>query len=416
MDGEPRAVRQRFGDENQAIFDFVGAKEAALDAFPDGALRKGIPDSYRFDQSVADLVDGLGVVPPGLIGRRPRGSQQPPHTAPRHTILLFSESTVDRVLPAYAQLLLGTFDETQLREGRFTAISQVHVKSSSVGDPQPFPHDLADYWPEYDSGISRLDPKPQSLAQHVHLGRRLVEDGRELQPGVDLLAKGLLRLAEKRDPSGRYLAGAHSHRRVLRLLEGDDASRKLYLSFASELMLGGRRPTRDSWLRHTSAVALKLADALAASPEDTGEAAAFVEWADEAGGEETAMHPPGSPDNVYRFPPESPKVHIHLGSIHSVKGETHMATLVCDSFWYAPNLASLFPWLIGQKRGWQQADGKRQKTRLKTHFVAMTRPSHLLCLALPVGTLLDAGGERDEALAGLLEDRGWRLEWLEDPA
>lgn len=37
-------------------------------------------------------------------------------------------------------------------------------------------------------------------------------------------------------------------------------------------------------------------------------------------------------ENHYSHPPHKPRVHIRLGSIHSVKGETHTTTLVLDSF------------------------------------------------------------------------------------
>ncbi|NEI63856.1 MULTISPECIES: hypothetical protein [Rhizobium] len=45
--------------------------------------------------------------------------------------------------------------------------------------------------------------------------------------------------------------------------------------------------------------------------------------------------PTGSPtvaSNIFAYPAADPKVKIRLGSIHSVKGETHTATLVLDSF------------------------------------------------------------------------------------
>jgi hypothetical protein len=78
-------------------------------------------------------------------------------------------------------------------------------------------------------------------------------------------------------------------------------------------------------------------------------------------------------------------VSIRLGSIHSVKGETHTATLVLESFNKTHHLKKLLPWLLGTrpKPGFDntgESDSLRE--RLKLHYVAMTRPSHLLCLAM----------------------------------
>jgi hypothetical protein len=105
----------------------------------------------------------------------------------------------------------------------------------------------------------------------------------------------------------------------------------------------------------------------------------------------------------------SSKVHIRVGPIHSVKGETNTATLVLETFWYDHNLEKAVPWLTGSKSGAGSA-GTRQSTRLKLHYVAMTRPTHLLCLAVKRSSLEDEEGELDQRLIGGLESHGWRVE------
>lgn len=86
-------------------------------------------------------------------------------------------------------------------------------------------------------------------------------------------------------------------------------------------------------------------------------------------------------DNVYRFPMDAPAVEIRVGSIHSVKGETHTATLLLDTYFHDHHLNALRPWLLGQKVG-QGTEGARMQSRLKQHYVAFTRPTHLLAIAM----------------------------------
>ncbi|MEW8001076.1 MAG: hypothetical protein AB2795_21245, partial [Candidatus Thiodiazotropha endolucinida] len=105
-------------------------------------------------------------------------------------------------------------------------------------------------------------------------------------------------------------------------------------------------------------------------------------------------------DNVYRFPSDTPAVEVRVGSIHSVKGETHTATLVLDTFFYDHHLNALRPWLLGEKTG-QGTEGTRMQSRLKQHYVAFTRPTHLLAIAM-----------RDNLSAqeiAVLKDRDWRV-------
>jgi len=141
---------------------------------------------------------------------------------------------------------------------------------------------------------------------------------------------------------------------------------------------------------------------------------AFLAWNDA-----TVVAPPARDvrhANVYCYPAGTPQVHISVGSIHSVKGQTHTSTLVLETFWQdrkgRHNLELLLPWLDGTCCGRATASDY-QVSRLKIHYVAMTRPTHLLCLAMKRGTFVDKSGELDAALMQKLASRGWRLELLD---
>jgi hypothetical protein len=86
-------------------------------------------------------------------------------------------------------------------------------------------------------------------------------------------------------------------------------------------------------------------------------------------------------DNFFRHPADGPKVAIRVGSIHSVKGETHTATMVLDTYFHGHHLQELKPWLLGTNAG-RGAAGVRLQARLKQPYVGMTRPTHMLCLAM----------------------------------
>lgn len=83
--------------------------------------------------------------------------------------------------------------------------------------------------------------------------------------------------------------------------------------------------------------------------------------------------------------------------------ETHTSTLL-ETFWYNHNLTSIREWLAGDRTGGGGAK-VRDSNRLKLHYVAMTRPSHLICLALPMDRFL-AGKDGGKVLEKL-RARGW---------
>jgi hypothetical protein len=117
-------------------------------------------------------------------------------------------------------------------------------------------------------------------------------------------------------------------------------------------------------------------------------------------------------DNVFRYPQHSPKVEVRVGSIHSVKGETHTATLILDTYYRKHHLETLKPWLVRKKSG-GGSENNTLHLRLRQHYVAMTRPSHLVCLAMREDCLTNAD-------VAALQNCGWRvarvntggLEWL----
>lgn len=78
-------------------------------------------------------------------------------------------------------------------------------------------------------------------------------------------------------------------------------------------------------------------------------------------------------------------IKIKIGTIHSVKGETHVATLVFDTFYEKFNSFMLPEPFIGELHGIKinkPDKDKQKKQTTKMLYVAFSRPTHLLCFAI----------------------------------
>lgn len=77
-------------------------------------------------------------------------------------------------------------------------------------------------------------------------------------------------------------------------------------------------------------------------------------------------------------------IKVKLGTIHSVKGETHVATLVFDTFYYGYNSTQLPNPFRGEIHDIKMKKNKdiRKKQTAKMLYVAFSRPTHLLCFAI----------------------------------
>ncbi len=411
--GDP-VIRQRFGDPNQAIYHSASAQPATIDPFPvppnDPNIQGfSLSNSHRFDNTIAELAHPLrpksdgeedkedkceGTGPKAKYnGFLKQGQQQ------QHTIFLFDENSIAQVLPAYAQLILETFSDKGLKEGRFTAVGMVH-RPSRWSSTNAWPYNVPDYWPAYDAELSGPEPHPETFVQYVQAGqKKAVEEG-EAYPLVEKIAEGLQRLVNIiTGPEGKKLhRSPNMHRYILRLIEEkeDDKLYQAYRDLVYEFVRKRGNLTQTEWEQKEKQTVRDIAKAIVGFPGNSRlplEAVDFLKWPTGSG---TGVQNPteeetNSPckNNVYVHSENGREVSIHLGSIHSVKGQEHTATLVLETHWYTYNLQDLLDLLIGSgtcrdtcSNMANKDEEDRCRYRCRVHYVAMTRPTHLLCLAM----------------------------------
>lgn len=401
IEGDNAVIRQRFGDANQAIYDFQGAEEAATDKFP-GASKMELPNSYRFGQTIADMAEPLGLEPYGLQGIGPKKVLSSGSPEGQHTIFLFDENSAAKVLDAYGELLLETFSDSELCEETFSAmaVGQVH-RPPAEEDDSKFPNHIGHYWPDYDPELSKHDPAPHTFMQYVFAAQSKSELQLETHAMVAKIAEGFLRLSDFTAEEKSQARPKHPHRHILRLLETSPDILEQYQDLIVQFTVKQKPPTSVTWGGQWRQIVKSIAEAIAGSPL-TKDADDFLTWDDTRVTPATPTGENRIRNNIFRYRKNGREVCIQAGSIHSVKGQTHTATLVLETFWHKHNLAQLLPWLTREKHGLKKSDGVQQEARLKLHYVAMSRPSHLLCLAMKQGML-------NNEQMNTIRIHGWRL-------
>jgi hypothetical protein len=100
------------------------------------------------------------------------------------------------------------------------------------------------------------------------------------------------------------------------------------------------------------------------------------------------------------------EIELALGTIASMKGETHLASLVLESYGGKSkryDLTLALPAIAGV--GKLGKLGVTHKAQMRNLYVAMSRPTQFLCLAA------NAARVDDETRAGLVA-KGWEVELL----
>lgn len=377
-----RSVVQRFGDVDQKIIS--GDSEADKATFP----RPGhgtISTSKRFGKRIAEAVASVRVSQLPVIGEADDVSSP--------VLLLYKTASVNRVVYRFGELVVDRLGEVALTN---RAVRAMCARRGGDGKVDPGRH-LVDYWPAFGRAQqSSTKDDLQVLLQcqaTSHPRPTLAERASEVRRGV-LLA---LRAAK-----AQVADGVRDGRALLRAVKeqrGDAVQlqkliRELTLSAPSLVSPDDRAALASTMYSH-------LADLL---PEGitSDEFAALDLFANPPEEEPTE----GGQPTVCTVVHSGCALEYSVGTVASMKGETHVASLVLESYGTSRcfDLQMALPFLAGIGKKFDKLRATQQ-VQMRNLYVAMSRPTHLLCLAANESRV---EAQTLEALAA----KGWDIDYV----
>jgi DNA helicase II / ATP-dependent DNA helicase PcrA len=423
-------VVQRVGDPNQAIFDLDNENSSPNDiaggesdhrsletlgtsaSFPDPERRLDISNSYRFGQTIARLASPFAVEkvqPDGLSGLGLSATTLKDSMI--HAIFIFPDDSTEGVLKSFGQHVLEILPESLVEKGSITAVGSVHRANKAVnpGD-KSYPRHVGHYWSNYNAEVTTKDPVPATLVGYVRLAQALITSKQDLAPAVDKVASGLIRYAHTIGDANRIIRALRPHRSILEALKDDPQTANVYRELLHTFLLDRVGMTGVGWAEQRQRIE-QIGKATCLGQPNLTLGHAFLAWPGESGQKPTPGTPAANPSsNTFRVQSGDQSVNIHLGSIHSIKGQTHIATLILDTYNRTHFFHKLLPWLLGK-----QAHGNgntADEKRLRQAFVGMTRPTHLLCLAIRRSSIGSEGSY--ERHITVLQQQGWQIAELRE--
>ena len=401
----PAVCVQRVGDPNQAIFE--GEALTELDAFPDTERCLSISNSFRFDSTIAQIANRLAfhpISPSGLTGVRETAADE----AIAHTIFVFPDNDTSRVLDAYGDLLLSTFAQDTIRGSMVTAIGAVHREYAEIDpDHKHHPKTVSHFWAGYQTSAASSSFKPETLAEYFLVAQIRKNIGSTLHRSVNYVAQGVAHLANLTADNSVFRSQARIHREINTTLATHEVSRKIYHDLIRRFVVDSEELNEAKW-QILNPDLLTLGKTLGGEIESQA-VRHFLNWqvSTELLDQVAQVDAQLSSSNIYLYNNGNESVNIQVGSIHMAKGQTHLATLILETFNTVHFLDNLFPWVSGKNTNGNHRMSPTAKKRLLQLYVGMTRPTHLLCLAMrrtSFGT--DAQFEQaQQTLAGL----GWAI-------
>jgi len=415
-------IVQRFGDPDQAIFHGVGSEEPnqSYNGKSRDEMDFVIHKSHRFDGMLADKIKSLSFNEIPLeteLSAETLADRAKVHVTGggfKHTIIVFDDNTRGIVVETFAQIVSNQFTEEYKKSHKF--ITKVVGAVGNEIDPNADQLKIGHYWPDYDKSKAKTDYKETCLIEAVRYCHQSSSiDCREKYKFLIDCILRFVRMAGKLDQNGRFF----SYSTLRDSLKADghwETFRKRVYS-----MLNDANST-DQQFWEDICNSLTLVFELDSIPT---EAVKYISFSEEitptgimgAEDQETALLASLKDNKVTH----SDGFRIELSTIHGVKGETHDATLIVETKNHTFDLETMMGYLTEELPNADHPNSKLpdkpnsrrvfkpNKFFMKQFFVAMSRPKHLLCLAIHSDRISD---EQKRSL----QERGWHVEVLDPNA
>lgn len=346
-------ILQKLGDRNQAIFRGDGDEQSTTTVAVDAL---DLPKSHRLSPTIAKFASALTAAHPQvLVGNAMRSDRA-------HTVFLFSDTQLSAVIPAFGDLILGEWPE--LPAG---FVAKAVGFRRKVLEPPKVPGRISDYWSEYHGDGSPEHFVGKTLLDFVRRARRLLAVERNFYASHRMLLDGLALFVRKLRNEKTL-----SRRQWWTSLRGQPEQRAVQDVIAKLLQAA----TLDESLWAESCTQLR---ALLAKGTVADEADEVLTWSVDILDHIDLVR---SRTNVFSHSNGGRTVNIDVATIHAVKGETHDATLILETFDHQHDLRTLVPYLSGAPPKKKRGPGVRVTDFMKRAFVAISRPKELVCLAL----------------------------------
>lgn len=393
---EPEVTVQRFGDPDQAIFHGIDREKpnSSFNGKSIADMNYVINKSHRFDDEIGRKIRGVSfntVYLESELSENILEERTQIHANGQnfeHTIIIYHDETRANVIAEFTDIVSCQFSEAYKRLDKFT-IKVIGAVGNEI-DPEKQELKIGHYWTGYDKSKAKNKFKESTFIEAVLYCRQ--------SPSVDWAANyklltdcvlNLLRRADKKDEEGRYYS-ATSMRDFLKATGKWNNYRELiYIMLCQDYQIN-----QEFWNDANRALS-----AIFDFNDISADASEYMTYHDEGGfaGFAHDIEEPEEgtlttlPENMIRHPDG---FRIELSTIHGVKGETHDATLVLETKYHCFDLETMLPYLTGalpnQKHPnvklrdtpHHSAAFKPNKKFMRQLYVAMSRPKHLLCLAL----------------------------------
>lgn len=353
---------QRIGDKNQAIF----SNNESDEIWKDRGVELQLNGSHRLTERNAKVVESLALYPISVNGQMKNIDGTAIDIKPH--MIVYDDTTVAKVIPKFAEVIVTLKDSGQIPipSPKYKAIGWTTLKEDGKIR-------ICDYFPSYSRATQAAKIDYSHLEEYLN-DYPTSETLARIRKGILNAVIKIMRMEGIHEESGH----TYTKRRLLNHLEKEnrtafeDIRLKLYL-WSIGIIKGQKNQVLQDIRKY-------IPEFLTLFGKTVEQSKDFINGT--TGNPEQPGEPAIDINNLY----EQDGVKIEVTTVHSVKGQTHTGTLYMETFYERESGNYESERLSQQIKGIPFVKNAHHTKRIiqsaKMMYVGLSRPTHLLCLAV----------------------------------
>jgi ATP-dependent DNA helicase UvrD/PcrA len=390
-EGENESSFQRIGDKNQAIFN--GGSIHIDDVWGERENILYLNGSHRLNQNISPLIEKLALIPNTVEGLYKNSDGSNVNIRP--IIFTYTNESKTELISTYAAKIKALQETGEIPASPSHKFMAIAWRKEVDGDGKI---GLADYWSDYISSVSKNQIDYKVLTDyllHFDKEKKTLESVRK---NILNALLRILRMENVTDEHDRVYTKRNLINFIKELENNEYITLKLYLYKWSIDSIKGESKNTLTSIREYIPTYLLMFD------KEINNSASFIN--DDSELIVTTIETQKL-TNIF----QSENINIEIGTIHSVKGQTHTATLYLETFYNrgygnyeSERLRNQF---LGENINDTLAKniGGKDKIRqtAKMAYVGFSRSTHLLCIAICKDRFDNVLSEIDRDLWDIIE-------------
>lgn len=354
---------QRIGDKNQSIYDSENKVEVIWVDRNDILRLNG---SYRLNPKIADIVKPFATSEIDIEGRMSNPDGSPIDIKPH--MIVYTGNSIEQVIPKFGEII----ETLQMSDKIPVNYRNIYKAIAWISRDNGVKTTISSYYPNFSRDVHVKKSTHDCLSAYINQFNPIDKSFKSIQDRVIQGFLEVLRRENIKDSNDRLFSGSS----LLRFINENDALFKE--EFNLNLYLWCKEVIQGKSLNAIIGIRAYIPKILEKLGFEIVNSSDFIySDCDPVVPQEEIINV----KNVYKIK----EINIEISTIHSVKGQTHTATLYMETFFEKGLDNHESGRLAGQFLGSpfsQENTSEVQFKSAKMSYVGFSRPTHLLCFAV----------------------------------